>query len=120
MTGAVPLCALDVWMWMTFRDRRSTLWALGGWTQQDSWQLQGIVRLRGVTEVTFRDRRSTLWALWTEQDSWQSQGIRDKRKTSRSQLGMPGGGLRHLRIAADAWWWSLRYLRIVVDQDSET
>ena len=95
ITGAVPLCALDVWMWMTFRDRRSTLWALGGWTQQDSWQSQGIVRLRGVTEVTFRDRRSTLWALggWTQQDSWQSQGIRDKRKTSRSQLGMPGGGV---------------------------
>ena len=31
------------------------------------WQGQGIVRLRGVTEVTFRGRRST--------DSWQVQGI---------------------------------------------
>ena len=28
-----------------------------------SWQAQGIVRLRGVTEVTFRGRRSTLCAL---------------------------------------------------------
>ena len=38
---------------------------------------QGIVRLRGVTEVTFRGRRSTLAALdvWTRKDSWQAQGI---------------------------------------------
>ena len=42
-----------------------------------SLQAQGIVRLRGVTEVTFRDRRSTLCALdvWTRKDSWQAQGI---------------------------------------------
>ena len=32
-----------------------------------SWQAQGTVRLRGVTEVTFRGMRSTLRALdvWT-------------------------------------------------------
>ena len=42
-----------------------------------SWHAQGIVRLRGVTEVTFRGRRSTLCALdvWTRKDSWQAQGI---------------------------------------------
>ena len=28
-----------------------------------SWQAQGFVKLRGVTEVTFRGRRSTLRAL---------------------------------------------------------
>ena len=41
------------------------------------WQAQGIVRLRGVTEVTCRGRRSTLCALdmWTRKDSWQAQGI---------------------------------------------
>ena len=42
---------------VTFRDRRSTLCALDVWTREDSWQAQGIVRLRGVTEVTFRGRR---------------------------------------------------------------
>ena len=42
-----------------------------------SWQAQGIVRLRGVTEVTFRGRHSTLCALdvWPRKDSWQAQGI---------------------------------------------
>ena len=33
------------------------------WYCPFSWQAQGIVRLRGVTEVTFRGRRSTLCAL---------------------------------------------------------
>ena len=42
-----------------------------------SWPAQGIVRLRGVTEVRFRGRRSTLRALdvWTRKGSWQAQGI---------------------------------------------
>ena len=42
-----------------------------------SWQAQGTVRLRCVTEVTFRGRHSTLCALgvWTRKDSWQAQGI---------------------------------------------
>ena len=42
-----------------------------------SWQAQGSVRLRGVTEVTFHGRRSTLRAtdMGTRKDSWQAQGI---------------------------------------------
>ena len=43
---------------------------------KDSRRAQGIVRLRGVTEVTFRDRRSTLCALdvWMWKDS-RAQGL---------------------------------------------
>ena len=41
------------------------------------WQAQGIVMLRGVTELTCRGRHSTLRTLdvWTRKDSWQAQGI---------------------------------------------
>ena len=41
-----------------------------------SWQVQGIVRLRGVA-VIFRDRSSTLCLLdvWTRKFAWQAQGI---------------------------------------------
>ena len=43
---------------------------------QFSWQAQGLVRLRGVTQVTFRGRRSPLCALdvRTRRDSWRAQG----------------------------------------------
>ena len=36
---------------VTFRGRRSTLRTLDVWTRKDSWQAQGIVRLRAVVEV---------------------------------------------------------------------
>ena len=49
---------------LTFRGRRSTLCGFPGVEVRFSWQGQGIVRMRGVTEVTVRGRRSTLCALF--------------------------------------------------------
>ena len=62
---------------VTFRGRRRTLCGYWGVEVGFSWQAQGIVRLRCVTEVTFRDRRSTLCTLdvWKRKDSWPVQGI---------------------------------------------
>ena len=51
--------------------------AISGGYGMETTLWEGMVRLRGVTEVTFRGRRSTLCALdmWMEKDSWQAQGI---------------------------------------------
>ena len=60
--GVVQLVLkLTLYDLVTFRGRRSTL--CGTVVEvRFSWQVQGIVRLRGVAEVTFRGRRSTLCA----------------------------------------------------------
>ena len=62
---------------VTVRGRRRTLCGFWGVEVRFSWQAQGIVRLRGVTEVIFRGRGSALCALdvWPRKDSWQVQGI---------------------------------------------